>query len=454
MIGFVVGSRSDVGRARPGNEDALFVGERLFAVADGMGGHAGGEIAAEIVVERCAAGVAEWTIDALVELVQEANRRIVEKADEDTALRGMGTTITLLASLDHSDEYPDERIGIANVGDSRTYVFDGEVLELLTDDHTLVQRLVRSGALTPEQAEEHPQRNVLTRALGIAEDVLVDSWELRVFVGDRFLLCSDGLTGELDDEQIASVLRRLADPQEAVDELVRLANESGGHDNITIVLVDVIAGDDRPADSTGEHERVVAQVAGEERPGATPEPELPDGLVLAADAMPGAGEEVAVDPIPGGVHAEESDRDDGKQEVAADSPASEADDAPTQRLRRLTWRVGVFVVAVLLVTVLAAGAVGWSARNTFYVGFHQDSVVIYRGQPGGVLWFAETVEVRTDIDRDRVPEQYRQELDDGKTYASLNSAETFVANLLTEIERLELPEMSVSTPPVPPLRTP
>ncbi len=429
MISFVVGSRTDVGRVRAGNQDALYIGDRLFAVADGMGGHAGGEVASLLVVERLDDGVQEWTTDGIVDLVVSANKAIVARAEIETELRGMGTTITLLAHLAPTDNLPDERIAIANVGDSRAYVFDGQDLQQLTDDHTLVQRLVRSGALTPEQAEEHPQRNVLTRALGIASDVLVDTWELRVFVGDRFLLCSDGLHGELDDEQIAAVLRRLADPQEAADELVRLANDAGGHDNITVVVADVAQGEERPSDGTGEHERLVAQVAGEDRP---------------HDHVVDEPEPVAIAPV----HV---DIDALKAEVAKATAASAAEfageAAPVARRRRFTWRVALFIAGVLAVAALAVGAITYSARNTYFVAVDGDELVIYRGSPGGVLWIDPTVEERTGLSVSEVPVRLLPELEAGKEFGSLEDAEAFVANVQEEIGASGAPTPSTTVPP-------
>ena len=153
----------------------------------------------------------------------------------------MGTTLCALALVVSGDQ---DRLAIANVGDSRIYVYAGDEFEQLTEDHSLVAQLVRDGTLTASQADRHPQRNVLTRALGIDPEVNVDAWEVLPFAGDRFVLCSDGLSNELTDDQIAAVLRRLAEPQEAANELVRLANDNGGRDNITVVVVDIM-GDER-----------------------------------------------------------------------------------------------------------------------------------------------------------------------------------------------------------------
>src|SRR5690606_37334757 len=166
-----------------------------------------------------------------------ANVAILERALADPTLRGMGTTLCVLALVEADGE---ERLAIANVGDSRIYVFANGELEQMTDDHSLVAALVREGRITEEEAEGHPQRNILTRALGMDSDVTVDAWEVVPLVGERWLLCSDGLFNEVSVDQMGAVLRRLADPQGAAAELVRLANDGGGRDNITVLVVDIV----------------------------------------------------------------------------------------------------------------------------------------------------------------------------------------------------------------------
>ena len=241
MTSFVWGAATDVGRVRHINQDSLVARSGLFAVADGMGGHIAGEIAAEIAVGVLEGHAAIVSTHDLIHAIHEMNAAILARAEAEPALSGMGTTLCALALIVNGEQ---ERLAVANVGDSRIYVHAGDELQQLTEDHSLVAQLVRDGTLTASQADRHPQRNVLTRALGIDPDVAVDAWEVLPFTGDRFVLCSDGLSNELTDDQIAAVLRRLADPQEAADELVRLANENGGRDNITVVVVDII-GDER-----------------------------------------------------------------------------------------------------------------------------------------------------------------------------------------------------------------
>ena len=192
-------------------------------------------------------GEAPTTLEQLLGRVHEANAAIIERASGDVELAGMGTTVCAVALLCDPGETEPSRLGIVNVGDSRVYRFaDGELVQV-TEDHSLVETLVREGRITPEEARNHPQRNILTRALGIGHDLQVDYWELPIHLDDLYLLCSDGLFNEVTDDQIAATMRRLADPGEVVDELVRMANEGGSRDNVSVVVARVGVGDDEQA---------------------------------------------------------------------------------------------------------------------------------------------------------------------------------------------------------------
>jgi serine/threonine protein phosphatase PrpC len=221
---------SDVGRQREGNEDSMLERTPLFAVADGMGGAQAGEIASGMAVETLGE-LAEDGIDfdELVEGVREANRRIFRMAREDRSRAGMGTTLT--AALVH-----DGMVSIAHVGDSRAYRLRTAELAQLTDDHSLVAELERHGKLTAAEARVHPQRSMILRALGIGEEVEVDTYELEVHAGDVYLLCSDGLSGLVHDEVIDEVLSGAGTLDQAAVELIEIANIAGGPDNITTVL--------------------------------------------------------------------------------------------------------------------------------------------------------------------------------------------------------------------------
>ena len=241
MTTFRAGALTDTGRSRAVNQDSLLVVDgRLYAVADGMGGHRGGEVASALALESLAGTLAEPSTRALVASVTTANAAVYTRSAQDPELRGMGTTLIALALIVGDDG--QERLAMANVGDSRAYRYRGGALEQITEDHSLVESLVRQGRITAEEAANHPQRNIITRALGVDPQVEVDSWELPAVAGDRFLLCSDGLFNEVEPDVIAAILGRIDDPDTAAAELVRLANEGGGRDNITCVIVDVLDG--------------------------------------------------------------------------------------------------------------------------------------------------------------------------------------------------------------------
>jgi PPM family protein phosphatase len=226
------------GRRRRHNEDAYVVQPPLFAVADGMGGAKAGEVASALAADAVqeSGNDGESGEARVAALIEEANRRVFRRASEDREASGMGTTMTV--ALVEGDE-----VAIGHVGDSRAYLIRDGRLEQLTDDHSLVAELVRSGKLTPEEAETHPQRSVITRALGTEADVDVDTFSVRSAPGDLFLLCSDGLTSMVDDETILdAVERNRADFEEAAKALINAANRGGGEDNITVVFFEVDGG--------------------------------------------------------------------------------------------------------------------------------------------------------------------------------------------------------------------
>jgi protein phosphatase len=222
---------SDVGRQRQGNEDSFLERSPLFAVADGMGGARAGEVASRIAVEQFDVqdGADDTPEEQLAEVARGANRKIHKMAQDDSAYAGMGTTFT--AAL-----VTGKHIAIGHVGDSRLYRFrDGE-LERLTHDHSLVEEFVRQGKLTPAEAEVHPQRSIITRALGPEPEVEVDTYTHSGRDGDVYLINSDGLTGMINEERVAEILRDRESLEDAAEKLIAAANENGGKDNITVVL--------------------------------------------------------------------------------------------------------------------------------------------------------------------------------------------------------------------------
>ena len=259
MIRLEAAQATDRGRRREKNEDSMLAEGGLFAVADGLGGHQGGEVASALAVEVLAAQVqtavearagdrrrhrfarrsqqsAAPTVEELVNAVDRANEEILAKSTSSHELAGMGTTLCALAVVEHEHR---KALAVVNVGDSRVYRCDDSGLHRLTEDHTVVQEMVKAGVLTREEAEVHPYRHHLSRALGIESSVVVDDWTLEPVSGHRYLLCSDGLTNEVTDRDIHAILLQFEWPREAADALVNLALRHGGSDNVTVVIVDV-----------------------------------------------------------------------------------------------------------------------------------------------------------------------------------------------------------------------
>lgn len=235
------GAASHVGMLRQQNEDSFLAQEDVFVVADGMGGHNAGEVASALAVQgmRDAATGGFTSPESVVAAINLANSAIHRASGGPSDQRGMGTTITAVVPLGATEHEP-RRMVVANVGDSRVYLWRGGELRQVSSDHSYVQELLTEGYITATEARVHPRRNIVTRALGIDGDVKADSWVLPMIEGDRYLLCSDGLVDEVDDDQISSVLRETTNPQHAAELLVAAANTNGGRDNITVVVVDVV----------------------------------------------------------------------------------------------------------------------------------------------------------------------------------------------------------------------
>jgi serine/threonine protein phosphatase PrpC len=239
-----VGAATDVGKVREGNEDSFLVQPPMYAVADGMGGALGGEVASSLALETIEQLSREGD-EALVDRIRRANEVVFERSTSDQRVSGMGTTLTV-AQLD------DDALRLGHVGDSRAYLFRAGDLRQLTEDHTLVGRMVKAGEITREEADTHPHRNVLIRVVGTEPEVIVDEVSVALLDGDRVLLCTDGLTGMLTEDQIRAILESEPDPQKAAERLVRAANRAGGVDNITVVVLDAHGeggGDDANAGS-------------------------------------------------------------------------------------------------------------------------------------------------------------------------------------------------------------
>jgi serine/threonine protein phosphatase PrpC len=406
-VEFRWGAESDVGQVREANQDSLLIADWFFAVADGMGGHQGGEVASAIAVDILREAVGEPSTAALVAGVQEANTSIIDRASGESNLRGMGTTLCAIALVGDGE---DRRLAVVNVGDSRVYRFADEEIEQVTEDHSYVEGLVREGYITPEEAEVHPQRNILTRALGVNRELIVDEWELPVRHGDRFVLCSDGLFNEVHNDQIAATLRRLADPAEAARDLIRQANESGARDNVTVVIVEVIVPDGEAGDE--EHEPI-----------ALPEKSSTTVADESTDAGPPAiGEERGEDQV-----EDTPARDDG----AVDGDEASVEAGETVEKKRWwsfrSWLLGLSVLAVLAVAFTATAVV---ARSGYFATIDDGEVVIAKGRPDGLLWFEPTIEVRTGIPESDLSGINRELLVGVPEFGSLDEATRFVSQVL------------------------
>ncbi|HEX6395631.1 MAG TPA: Stp1/IreP family PP2C-type Ser/Thr phosphatase [Acidimicrobiales bacterium] len=404
MIQLRAGSATDVGLVRTNNQDRLLMADPLFAVADGMGGAAAGEVASATAVEglQDAFGQAgEATPEALMEAARTANRAVWNQAEANPEMRGMGTTLVALALVDGG------RLAAVNIGDSRLYLLRGDEFRQVTSDHNLVAELVAEGRISKEEAEFHPRRNIMTRALGVDPDVEVDLFVEEPRPGDRYLLCSDGLPRELRDDHMVSILRRFADPEEAAKELVDEAKRRGGNDNITAVVVDVVDTESSAAPA--------------------PEQEKDPTVVVPTPA-----------PEP--------------------SPAAEPRDAEAERgkptAKVITLRVVAFFGVLILVLALAAVAIGWYARGSYFVGLRGDRVTIYQGRPGGVLWFDPTVAQRTNVTTGEVLPHQIPRLRAGQEESSLADARAFVRSLVAEANAARSAQSPTTTAPSSSVPTP
>jgi serine/threonine protein phosphatase PrpC len=350
---------TDPGRKRRRNEDSFVIDPPLFAVADGMGGAQAGEVASRLA----AAAFREFhdvddldPEERLAAIIQEANRRIYERAAGDAQVSGMGTTIT--AALVGGDA-----LVIGHVGDSRAYRLRSGRFEQLTDDHSLVADLVRSGRLTPEEADAHPQRSVITRALGTDREVDVDTFVVPVEAGDLFLLCSDGLTTMIEDDEIRDLLSATRDLEQAGKGLVKAANKAGGEDNITVVLF-------RLAEGTSDLEQT-AVVSGN---GRGQDEDLEDTLT---------GLEAPAIPAPAATSVLEREREWGP--AVPDEPERPAAAAKESRWGR---RAILGALALAFVAAIFAAAF-WALTRANFIGVDDEGrVVVYQGVPwdlgGGV----------------------------------------------------------------------
>ena len=375
---------TDAGKVRTNNEDALLVGEgrdeTLFVVADGIGGFEAGEVASRIAVDVLRELEPGASFEAAI---REANRRILAVGRGDERLSGMGTTIVATRFGGTREEPVAE---IAHVGDSRAYLLRGGSLRPLTEDHSLVAELVRSGDLTRDQAAEHPQKNLITRALGAEEEVEVDTVVLPVEAGDRLLLCSDGLTDMVPEANIGEILADSpGDPEKPARTLVSAALDAGGSDNVTVVVVDVKQESPR-----------------EERSGDTHE--------MPAIMRSGDGSETPARPP-----AQRPPREQPQPSVGRRAPRRPKAVVRKRKRVGLGWFVRG-LAAVLVVIIALTPAYLWGSSR-YFLGLDGSEVVAYRGIPYAPLGVELNEEWRrTGVEGSEIKSPYRGPIEDHKLY--------------------------------------
>ena len=323
------GASTHVGKVRKNNQDSFGFNDYLFVVADGMGGHLGGEVASDLAVKtvinvfessgKLKRKKIKRNQSGLLDAVEQANHQVIQTATEDSSLKGMGTTLCAVMLGVQENESP--AFVIANIGDSRVYQFSNENLKQTTEDHSLVADLVRAGELTTQEAARHPQRNVLTRALGIDAASKTDIYELVINDGDKYLLCSDGLFNELSEVRITEILTEVSDPQIASEMLVNEAVEAGGHDNVTAMVLTV--------QSTFINKNELTKT------------KLNPNIKMK-----------------------------GKN-----------------RKKKINWRVAGFFLTLFTFIGIGIGSMWIYAHQGWYVGAYQEKVEIFQGRPEGLLWF-------------------------------------------------------------------
>ena len=394
-MGLRWGKASDVGRVRKNNQDYTYADGRIFVVADGMGGANGGEIASRLAVESFKS-YATWAQDlaGLKSALSESNMAVYQKSLDDQGLSGMGTTFVALVALGSG---PSSHAYFLNVGDSRGYVFRNGEMTQITEDHSWVGELFRSGRMSLDEAAQSANRHVVTRAIGVGPDVDIDVWDFIVSAGDKILLCSDGVTNELSDPQIAAVLARIDDPQRACDEIVKLSLESGGIDNVSCVVVDF----------------------GAEYPGAA---------AIGAGGASGRPEEIArIQPVAIPMHPTRISSQ-GPSLTSIPVPISKGEFTKAGNL----LRVAAFLLTLILVFGVGIYAVGRYVQGSYYVGVAGGgSIAIYQGRPGGLLWFSpHVISVRT-FSVSSLPSSYAIGLREGVDEPNYSAALTYVRNLET-----------------------
>ena len=393
-VEFHYAARSDVGLVRQNNQDSGYAGANLLVLADGMGGPAGGDIASSVAIAHLVpldtdSHPAETLLPSLRDALMDAHEELSERSEQDPELAGLGTTcIALMRS--------GNKLAMVHIGDSRAYLLRGDTLTQVTTDHSFVQYLVDSGQITPEEAEHHPQRNVVMRILGDSQaDVTPDETMREAVVGDRWLLCSDGLSGVVSSDTIAEILTDVRDPGECAEELIRLALLGGGPDNVTCVVADIV-----PAGTIPPSAPQIVGAAAKDRLAPT---RGGGGAAARAAALASPTKELPVD-----------------DEAEADAP----------RRSRFAWLLPV-ISLMLAIGVVIAGWLGWQwSQSQYYVMGKDGSVVIFQGIPQSIgSWnLSHAVEI-TDVKLDQLAAVDQQRLQEPVTRSSRGEVDAYVAIL-------------------------
>ncbi|MPZ72212.1 MAG: Stp1/IreP family PP2C-type Ser/Thr phosphatase [Nitriliruptorales bacterium] len=416
---------TDVGRHREGNEDSMFSGRTVFAVADGMGGHQAGEVASAAALEPIAE-LDGMTFDderaateALRAAIESANSNVVGQAKADPNLSGMGTTLTAVMVR-------DGRLHLAHVGDSRAYLLrDAERIDQLTTDHTLVEQLVRDGRLSREEIATHPQRSVITRAIGVDATIEVDTFApLMLQPGDQILLCSDGLTGPVSDEQLTELLVSEPDGDDAVRQLIQAANDAGGPDNITVVLLRV--------EDDGEDAAAPATAPGGETPVG--------GTAPAAVDVPPKSIQIRTRP-------ESDQHQDWARDMGRYADRQGVEGTGPERRGRGRRILGMLTGMLIILGILVGGGYLLLSR-AYFIGEAEGTVRIFNGLPetvAGVELYREVDDSGLPVDT--LPAHLQERVRDGITVQSVSDAERIIDGYRSESEDSQTQAGSGRQPP-------
>ncbi len=499
MSKFTAFSATDTGYVRSVNQDKALATDYLIAVADGMGGHAGGEVAAKVAIEALNAGFQEDnSTEGLLKAIRNANKTIMNRSFREQDLKGMGTTLVAAALVVDQDTL--SHIVVINIGDSRAYLLpaNGE-LSRLTEDHSLVEELVRRGEITAAQALVHPHRHILTRALGIDENVEIDAWELELDGPARVLLCSDGLTNECSEAEIGQLLRQYKNPKQAADKLVELALAHGGNDNVTVIVADI------PLESFASYDNKESEEHRDQRNGQNEKNNeqnnisslLDSSLLNESDQQSSISELNYFDDKNATIALKKDNIIQGKdnsdiknnspQALAAKSSVDKANknkhvkqvvaeaSVDQSKIKKskplpktngnavhywksnsaigskkentqldlpstpLTFRVVVFTILFVSIFGGAAAAVYWYLHSSYYVGIDNGYVAIFQGRPGGFLSFKPTLYQKTNLAVAKVFSPELPGLKAGMVEPSLQKAKTVVKDLGNAQSYLKLP---------------